>query len=671
MEILKKRLNLKQWITSFVIIGIILVGGYGIYKITRNINKVNYYTDAKDLVFKTGSENYIPVTVQNRNWKKLATDDNYFLAYHLLDSNGNIVTWDGGLNDINIPARARSTVNLKVVAPETPGDYIVSVDLLWLDNQWYSACGNPTLDIPISVKTKPQMKGDIEIERIKQEISAQNQIDIELLSELESDSYTFEDPLVVLNPYGNSPLTAVIIYTSKEAEKVSIYIPGKDTLTSVDHAFPQYNTRHMIPVYGLYADTVNNITLTAETEKGAVKTKELTIITEPLIADLKNAELSTYIGDASKYEPGFNFSYNSLFYKSYKMAFDANGDIRWYFNEARGDSSPANYNGMKSIFMLGTDSYTIIQEYNPLGKVLNVWDIGSMVHHDIELSKDGNLLLTTNEYGSNTYEDEILEIDYETGKVLNRLQYKNILQKTRDNMYGYTNSDWLHMNSIVEHESDLIVSGNMQSTIVKNDRNGNIKWILSDPTGYLSPWTQYLLTPIGKEFEYSYNQHAVEVLPDYDNDPDTVDIILFDNGTGRKYVKNSLIGTQTDDDSFGPELYSRLVHYRVHEKNMTVEQIWEYGKERPELYSRWRGDADLLSNGNIFGTFNRENKDGSRQDTVYIEVDRDKNVIWECNGSSNLVNNNYQDYRCERLKIYSNTAEDLKVGQQAVIKAIQ
>ena len=51
-------------------------------------------------------------------------------------------------------------------------------------------------------------------------------------------------------------------------------------------------------------------------------------------------------------------------------------------------------------------------------------------------------------------------------------------------------------------------------------------------------------------------------------------------------------------------IYSRLVHYRIDEKRMTVEQVWEYGKEAgSELFSRMQGSSYLLSNGNIMGTW--------------------------------------------------------------------
>ena len=108
---------------------------------------------------------------------------------------------------------------------------------------------------------------------------------------------------------------------------------------------------------------------------------------------------------------------------------------------------------------------------------------------------------------------------------------------------------------------------------------------------------------------------------------------------------------------------------------MTVEQIWQYGKERPEIFSPTRGDADLLANGNILGVFNQEkgvyastlkqeNPDIIMQDTVYVEINQNKDVIWECYISSNKINNAYLDYRLERLPIYNDDNDYMDIEKE-------
>lgn len=197
---------------------------------------------------------------------------------------------------------------------------------------------------------------------------------------------------------------------------------------------------------------------------------------------------------------------------------------------------------------------------------------------------------------------------------------------------------------------------------MRNSKEGKIKWILADPRDFTTYWQQYLLKPIGNDFEYPYNQHAVEILPDYDHNPDTIDILLFDNGSSRFLVNEELQKNIKLGKAVEPKLYSRLVHYRIDEKNMTVEQIWQYGKERPELFSPTRGDADLLDNGNVLGTFNRDF--GIYKNSIYIELTSNKDIIWECYATSNLTSNNYFDYRLERLPIYNDDNDYMDIEKE-------
>jgi hypothetical protein len=52
------------------------------------------------------------------------------------------------------------------------------------------------------------------------------------------------------------------------------------------------------------------------------------------------------------------------------------------------------------------------------------------------------------------------------------------------------------------------------------------------------------------------------------------------------------------------ESYSMVVHYHINTANMTIEQVWEYGKENgAATYSALRGSAYHLPNGDILGTW--------------------------------------------------------------------
>ena len=52
-----------------------------------------------------------------------------------------------------------------------------------------------------------------------------------------SKGYTIDKPNIILNPYENSPLTALIIFETKEEISPTITVHGKDKLTTFTKTF--------------------------------------------------------------------------------------------------------------------------------------------------------------------------------------------------------------------------------------------------------------------------------------------------------------------------------------------------------------------------------------------------------------------------------------------------
>jgi len=361
--------------------------------------------------------------------------------------------------------------------------------------------------------------------------------------------------------------------------------------------------------------------------------------------------------------PGFTFSYGNGYSNYLKTALDADGEYRWVL-DMKSDLFADFQNGKNIIFTFGnTMGHMLFVEMNYLGKIINAYYSSYGCHHDLVVS-DGSLLVTGSNNVPNTVEDFIYKIDLDSGKITDSLDYKTVLLRTRQVNDQFNNQDWMHRNSIVEYDGDVIISSNFQSSVIRNDWDGNIKWILSEPTGYTEKYQQYLLKPIGRDFLYSYNQHAVEVLPDTDGNPDTVDIILFDNGTSRYALDYELQRKIDAHEIVAPPLFSRMVIYRIDEKQMTVRQLWEYGQDRPELYSSARGDASLLENENYLGMFQVKNN-GFEDETdhaVYLEVNPEGKVVWELVASSTNRQNVYSEYRAVRFEMYNSNSENLNLG---------
>ena len=151
--------------------------------------------------------------------------------------------------------------------------------------------------------------------------------------------------------------------------------------------------------------------------------------------------------------------------------------------------------------------------------------------------------------------------------------------------------NWAHVNSVDYDPTDdsIILSSRHQSAVIKIGRDKEVKWILGAPEGWRSPWKEKVLTPVDKDgkpiectgvsceggFDWTWTQHTAFRI-DSKSDKDVFYLSVFDNGDARGMEQPAL-----------PEMkYSRAVVYKIDQKKMTVQQVWEYGKDRGfELYS--------------------------------------------------------------------------------------
>ena len=101
---------------------------------------------------------------------------------------------------------------------------------------------------------------------------------------------------------------------------------------------------------------------------------------------------------------------------------------------------------------------------------------------------------------------------------------------------------------------------------------------------------------------------------------------MFDNGDGRyNQATDDLIETDGSKKKF-----SRYVEYKIDEKNMTVQQIYSFGKDKPEVYSKIMSKVDTLLNGNFF-MFSAWQKYFTSDNvfSTYTEVDKGSNIVFQ------------------------------------------
>jgi len=351
----------------------------------------------------------------------------------------------------------------------------------------------------VSEKQKPLIK-------VLQQLSTQKAVDEKLRAELDKGSHSFEKPLIVLDPYGVSPLTAVIIFATRSPSRITVHIKGKDDAESgLRYTFNGYHTKHLIPVYGLYADVENKILIEAKDNNGGIQNKHLTIRTDKLHLKLEKIRVDILKFDKANTQSGFTFLYES----TPKFAFDSNGDLRWILDLPTLQATLYNYKG-HLIVASGSYHYgpTLLYEIDLLGRIYSISSSPYGVHHDITQISGGKLLITGSD-GGHTIEDFIYELDLSTGMIGAALDFKIILDPGRPSMYR-TDEDWLHLNTVAwsEGDSSIIVSGRHQSAVVKlTYPEGKIKWILGNHDNWLPEYAKYLLTPKGRHFEWQYVQH--------------------------------------------------------------------------------------------------------------------------------------------------------------------
>ena len=458
--------------------------------------------------------------------------------------------------------------------------------------------------------------------------------------EFESEGYTFDSPNVILNPYGNSPLTALVIFETDDEEEISVTIKGKDELSTYTHTFDEGKI-HYIPIYGLYAGRENEVIISNGDKENTLKIK-----TDELPDDFVLPTKVTKDEDKLTNDLYF-FSPSS---KGYMCAYDVNGDVRWYLNETAIWEVNRLKNGhllVSTERLVNTPYYsTGLYEMDMLGKVYREYSLPGGYHHDYFEMDSGNLLVASDDFDNEdgTVEDYIVELDRNTGNIVKRFDLKDILNMEDGKSENWINYDWFHNNSVWydEKTNSITLSGRHQDIVINIDYDsGKLNWILGDNTNFSKEYQKYFFKLENGEWQWS--QHAAMILPNGD-------VFLFDNGNNKSKDKNKYVKAE--------DSYSRGVIYRLDVENMTAKEVWEYGKERGSaFYSPYISDVDYLCDDHYIihsggisyknGVIQNQpagiaNSDTLVSDTVEI---LDGNIIFEMI----LPTNNY---RVEKMSLY-------------------
>lgn len=401
----------------------------------------------------------------------------------------------------------------------------------------------------------------------------------EIEKKFKVNGYTLDNPNIILNPYGNSPLTALVLFETEKELDVKVTITGKDKLTTYTHTFSK-TKEHYLPIYGLYADSNNKIIIECGNNK-----KEIYIQTEKLP---ENMILPTSI-KANKSKLTNDLYFYTPSSSGYTVAYDVNGEVRWYLTNYALWKIDRLQNGhlLVSTERLINNPYymTGLYEIDLLGKIYTEFSLEGGYHHDYYEMENGNLLVASDDFNNEdgTVEDYIVELDRTTGKIIKTFDLKKVLNMEDGQSENYTSYDWFHNNSVwYDKKTDSItLSGRHQDAVINiSYQTGELNWIIGDSTNWSSEYQKYFFTPVGDNFEWQWSQHAAMITPEgY--------VFLFDNGNNKSKNKDEYVDASNS--------YSRGVMYKIDTENMTIEQVFEYGKEKgSSFYSPYISDVDYL-----------------------------------------------------------------------------
>ena len=303
---------------------------------------------------------------------------------------------------------------------------------------------------------------------------------------------------------------------------------------------------------------------------------------------------------------------------------------------------------------------TGLYEIDLLGHIYNEYSLKGGYHHDYFELPNGNLLVASDDFNneSGTVEDYIVELDRTTGNIIKTWDLKDILNMEDGKSENWSSYDWFHNNSVWYDldTNSITLSGRHQDAVINIDyETGKLNWIIGDPTNWSSDYQKYFFTPVGEDFEWQWSQHAAMITPEgY--------VFIFDNGNNKSKDSSKYVDATNS--------YSRGVMYKIDTDKMTIEQVYEYGKERgSSFYSPYISDVDYLSKnhylihsgGIVYVDGKNSNQPAGFSSNTTLKSDTveilNNKVIFEIV----LPTNNY---RVEKLSLYTENDYENTLGKR-------
>ncbi len=269
-------------------------------------------------------------------------------------------------------------------------------------------------------------------------------------------AHTVDNPKIVLNPYGQAPLTAVVCFTTQFPEQFVVSVNGFSWLT-------EKTVTHILPVVALRADEDNTIDLL----QGETLRKTLTIRPNALPSGV-----ATTFG--AIHEPNTLFVSLPADNSHLPTAYDGNGECRWIFTERLSHFWKKLANGH---FLTGAvpnvaPPYgpTAIWEMDFLGRLYAEYRLPGGAANDVVELPNGNLVVISQSPDGGTAMDELVWVDRKTGSIIKQLSLKSVLTPGLGSP-GQSGSDWCHLSSVRYDDAEnlLWLTAEMANAVIAVD----------------------------------------------------------------------------------------------------------------------------------------------------------------------------------------------------------
>lgn len=396
--------------------------------------------------------------------------------------------------------------------------------------------------------------------------------------QLRSDKYTFNNMLVVKNPFGEAPLTAIVLFTTIMDYRVRATVVGDLEETSFVFEYPA-EKRHRIPILGLYPGRSTEVIIELLDENGeACDSRQFPLTAKGLPEDLQQVITA---GKINK-KPGFRNILIAGGIDIRPCVFDKEGKIRYYLTRKPKGYGIFPLSKGRFLFMereISAPSYTnphSVQMYDMdyLGRVGRTYLVRNGAHHTVEEKEPGGNILTAGNSLEEHSEDLILEIDRVSGEIVHQIKIGDLFDEKYQDMM-----DWAHINSASydeEQDSMLVSMRNIHSVAKFDWGKDELKWLMGDPRFWEgTAMEEKLLTPVG-DVPWFYQQHAVFEVGLEDNSDSAVrHIMVFDNHWHkRRKVKY-----------FDKDKKSYVSFYEINEEERTIKLVKRFQVPKSKIRS--------------------------------------------------------------------------------------